>query len=266
MKSSLVLLALIAAPNLALAQTTAPPLRVAKTPQEPMPKAQELLDNLFAPYEAAKTFRGKFDVLVKNNETTNTLSRLHLDTQFRYGENGRLERQNSALNFVGRREPKLQQTLRFVDDGQTSTVAASEQKVWWTTGDRNYTDTALSALLKPVLDDAVQALHDNPNFVPIIARGKSAGRPAFILTAKGSNVFRAVVDANSRALISFELLDNLSIRGYDQFFDEPAADESFVWTPPADFKRVEESEVVLPAALGLVVQKRPATQAAAPTG
>lgn len=260
MKSKFVLLALFAAPSVALAQTQTASVRVAKAPQTPTPKAQELLDNLFAPYAAAKTFRGSFHIAVKDDSPQNTLSEMAIDTQFRYDDKGDLKNENTLMRFVGRGTFKEQQTLRFVNDGTTKQIVAIEQQYWWTPSIPFYVSSGLAVFLKPVLDSAVQALHKTPRFVPVVSRGVDAGRPVFILTAKGSNVFRAVVDEKTRALRSFELLDSVSILGSNQAFDEPIDDAIFAWTPPADARQVAEDKVKFPASLGITMTRStPAT-------
>ncbi len=246
---------LVAGPTLVSAQTQNAPVRVAKAPQEPMPKAQELLDNLFAPYAVAKTFSGNFDIFIKSKEQSQPIEEYRLRTAFRFDDEGNLERQNTKMTVVGRAEPKERQTFQFVDDGRTNTVVFVDQKSWALKEPRD-TSTALVNTLKSALDASTVALHNSPGFVPIISKGLDAGRPVWILKAKGSNAVRIVVDAKTRALRSFDILDEdqrVSIRGSEQVFDEPIADEAFVWTPPADFKNVAADDIHLPPTLGIVV-------------
>ena len=63
---SLSLSALVAAPSLVAAQGQTAPVQLAKAPPLPMPKAQELLNDLIAPYAAAKTFSGKLNISAEN--------------------------------------------------------------------------------------------------------------------------------------------------------------------------------------------------------
>ncbi len=249
----LVLSALVAAPTLVSAQTA--PVRIAKAPQEPMPKAQELFNNLFAPYAAAKTFSGNFDILIRVNEQSQPIEEYRLRTAFRFDDNGNLERQNTTMTVVGRSEPKARQTFRFVDDGRTNTVVFVDQKSWAHKEPRD-TSPALITTLKAALDASTLALRNSPGFVPVISRGLDAGRPVWILKAKRSNAVRIVVDAQTRALRSFDILDEnqrVSIRGSEQVFNEPIADEAFLWTPPTDFKNVAADDIHLPPTLGIVV-------------
>ena len=260
MKTSLVLLALVAAPSLVSAQTQTAPVRVAKAP---MPKAQELFDNLFAPYAAAKTFSGNFDIFLLGNDPTNTLSEIHLQTAYRFDDNGDLARQNATIGVVGRVNPKEKATFHFIHSGQNFVVALDEQKSWWMT-EQGDAIPAFQKLLKPILDDVIQVLNGQKDFVPIVSESVEAGRPVWILKAKGSNVVRIVVDAQTRALRSLDVKDNVSIRGYGQEFNGPIADESFTWTPPLDFKQVVEGAVSPPASLGFKLANS-ATEKATPT-
>jgi len=262
MKISFVLLALVAAPSLAVAQTQTTPVRVAAS-QEPMPKAQELFDNLFAPYVAAKTFSGNFDIFLLGNNPTNTLSEIHLQTAYRFDNNGDLARQNATVGVVGRVNSKEKATFHFIHSGQNFVVALDEQKSWWTT-EQGDTVPAFQKLLKPILDDVIQVLNGQKDFVPVVSKSVEAGRPVWILKAKGSNAVRIVVDAQTRALRSLDIKDNVSIRGYGQEFNEPIADESFTWTPPLDFKQVVEGAVSPPASLGFKIANS-ATEKVTPT-
>ena len=255
MKSYYVLLAVLAAPSLVSAQNQSAPIVLAKAPQKPLPNALELIDNLYAPYAAAKTFSGNFDVLLLGKDQQHPIAEYHLKTAFRYDDKGDLEGQNTTMNVVGRAEPKPRQTFRFIDDGRANTVVFVDQKAWALKVPRD-TSPALTAILKATLDSATLALHHSPGFVPVVSRGVDAGRPVWILKAKGSNAFRAVVDVQTRALRSFEILgedQSVSIRGSEQEFDQPIADQVFTWTPPADFKQVAADDVHLPPSLGISV-------------
>ncbi len=258
-----VLSALVAAPTLVSAQTQNAPVRVAAA-QAPMPKAQELLDNLFAPYMAAKTFSGTFNMKVSGDDVLPALSEIHLETRFRYDEKGDLDRENTAIRFVGRDKPRKFQNLRFVNDGHSLHVVAVEQKSWWVSLNADHTSPALVQILKPVLDSAVQALHQAKGAVLVIARGIDGGRPVLILTLKDSNAFRAVVDEKTRALRSFHLLNQVSIVGSNQSFDESMSDAKFAWVAPLKFEQVDEGDVEFPDSLGITLAS-PA-DAATPTG
>ena len=252
MKVPFVLLALLAAPSLVQAQSA--PVVVAKAPKEPLPKARELFDNLFAPYAAAKTYRGNFDIVLSGNEDTAPISEIHLQAKHRMNDKGDMESQDTTLGFVSRADAKQQPTLRFVRNGRAGFLVLTSQKMWWSPEPSDNVDLpVLSAVLKPLLDGVTQAINQMPGFVPIISKGKEAGRPVFILKAEGTNVLRVVVDAQTRALRSFELKDSLSIRGSNQTFDESIADAEFTWTPPADFKQVALDEIALPPFLKATV-------------
>ena len=86
---SLSLSALVAAPTLVSAQSQMAPVRLAKVAQEPMPKAQELLDNLFAPYMAAKTFSGSFDVSIEGDTTKIGLTEMNFQNALSFQRQGR---------------------------------------------------------------------------------------------------------------------------------------------------------------------------------
>lgn len=261
MKRFLALLALLAAPNLALARPTSTQ-QTCKKP--PLPNAQYLLDHLYAPYEAARTFHGTFDILIKSDDPKNLVSEIHSKTLFRFDAKGDLAGQNSTTQYISRADPNQRQTMQSVDDGRAAKIIFKEQKVWWSSASERDKSPFLSTLLKPLLDGVVQVLNKTPNFVPVVSRGVDAGRPVFVLTAKNTDILRVVVDAQTRALRSFELTGNLSIRGSNQFFDEPIGEEEFAWTPPADFKRIEEGDIALPAFLGATFQNRPIKVAPTP--
>jgi outer membrane lipoprotein-sorting protein len=252
---------LIPASFSALAQPIfAAPIPIAKTP---LPNAQELLDNLFAPYAAAQTFRGTFDIVIKGS--ANKLSEMHLKTRYGFDERGDLARQDAVIHFVGRGESRPEQTLRFVDDGRLLSIIAQDQKACWPANQRD-ASPALSLVLKSLLETVVQNLNRTPNFVPSLSRGIDAGRPVFVLTAKHSDILRIVVDAQTRALRSLELSGDggLSIRGSEQRFNEPINDAEIAWTPPADFKKVTEGDITFPPSLGITTPGRPRTVAPLP--
>ena len=250
------LLLLLVAPQFAFAAPTSTPAMVCRSKKQPLPDAQYLLHHLYAPYEAARTFRGTFDILIQSDEPKNRVSEIHSTTLFRFDAKGDLTGQNSTTRYVSRADIKERQTMQSVDDGRAAKVIFEEQKVWSSASQRD-TSPFLATLLKPLLEGVVQVLDKTPNFVPTVSGGVEAGRPVFILTAKNTDIFRVVVDAQTRALRSFELKDNVSVRGLNQSFDEPISNEELTWTPPADFKEVAEGDVALPAFLGATFQGKP---------
>ena len=98
-----------------------------------MPDAQQLFATLFAPYETAKTFRGKFDITIAGER--NLVEKIQLDALFRRDEQGDLSGQQSTMKVVGRTKPKAQQTFVFVDEGGAQKIVMVEQKAWWTAAD-----------------------------------------------------------------------------------------------------------------------------------
>lgn len=250
MKSSFVLLALTAAPWLVSAQAQTEPARIAKAPAELSPQAQELFDNLLAPYEAAKTFRGQFDISIKAQE--NAIAEIHLETLFRYDDQNKLRGQFSRMKVVGRAKPKQQQTFLFVDDGQTQKVVLVEQKVWWNVNQRN-NSAAFFSVVKPLIDQVTQSLENNEDFVPVVSQSTDDGRAVFVLKSDKSKVFRATIDAQTRALRSLAVKDNMTIDATNQVFDGPIADQELTWVAPADYRQVAQGEVAPPAALGITI-------------
>ena len=250
MKSSLVLIALIAAPWLASAQAQPSPTRIAKAPSEPLPNAQDLFANLLAPYEAAKTFRGQFDIAIKAQE--NAIAEIRLETRFRYDDQDKLQGQWSRVRIVGRAKPKTQQTFLLVDDGQTQKVVLVEQKVWWDVAKRDNA-AAFFSVVKPLIDQVTQALENNEDFVPVVSQSNDNGRAVFVLKSNKSKVFRATIDAQTRAIDSLNVKDNIAIDASDQIFDAPIADADFAWSAPADYRQVAPGEVAPPASLGITI-------------
>lgn len=254
MKSKFVLLALVAVPSLVAAPAQSAPVRVAKSPQEALPDAQELFDNLFAPYEAAKTFRGNFGISIKAEG--NAISQIQLETLFRYDDKNNLQRQMSRMKIVGRGKPKEQQTILFVDDGQNQRVVLVEQKVWWKVEQRDNA-AALFSMVKPLVDQVVQALGNDDDFVPIVSRSIVTERPVYILSSKKSKDFRAAIDAKTRAIRALEVKNTIVIVTrppvFDKPFDEPISDAEFGWSAPADYRQVAEGEVMPPASLGITI-------------
>lgn len=263
MKSSFVLLTLLsmplAMPSLAIAQSQKAPIRIVKAPSAPLPRAEELFDNLFAPYEAARTFRGKFDVVVQGEQ--NSISEIHLDTLFRYDEKGNLDGQRSTFQVIGRVKPRVSQTFVFSDEGESQKVAIVDQKAWWIplSHDKNL---VLVSIIKPLVEQVVEGLASNDKFVPVVSRGIEAGRPVLILKAKNSNVFRAVIDEQTRAIRSLRVKDSIAIDATNQSFNAPLSDEELSWSAPADYRQVAPGEVVPPASLGITIPGVAAT----PTG
>ena len=252
MKSSFALLALTASPWLLSAQGQAQPapIRIAKASAEPLPPAQELFDNLLAPYEAAKTFRGQFDISIKAQE--NAIAEIHLETRFRYDDKNNLRGQWSRMKVVGRAKPKTQQTFLFVGDGQTQKVVLVEQKVWWNVAKRDNAATFFS-VVKPLIDQVVQALQNNEDFTPVVSRATDDGRAVFVLKSNKSKIFRATLDAQTCAIRSLSVKDTISLNATDQIFDGPLADQELAWVAPADFRQVAPGEVAPPAALGITI-------------
>ena len=250
MKSSFVLLALIAAPWLVSAHAQTEPVRIAKAPAEPLPPAQEVFDNLLAPYEAAVTFRGQFDISIKAQE--NAISEIHLETRFRYDDNDKLQSQFSRMRVVGRAKPKAQQTFLFVDDGQTQKVVLVEQKVWWNVAKRD-NSAAFFSVVKPLIDQVTQSLENNEDFVPAVSQSSEAGRAVLVLKSNKSKVFRATLDAQTRALLSLAVKDNMTIDATNQVFDGPLTDQELKWVAPADYRQVAPGEVAPPASLGITI-------------
>ena len=265
MKSSFVLLALTSAPWLvsAPAQAQSAPVRIAKAPkapQAPLPDAQELMDNLWAPYQAARTFRGKFDISIKAEG--NAIAQIQLETRFRTDENDRLQRQFSRMKIVGRGKPKEQQTILFVDDGQTQQVVLVEQKVWWKAVERDNA-AALFSMVKPLVDQVVQALENDDDFVPGVSRGTASGRPTLLLSSQKNKDLRAVLDEPTRALRSLAVRNTIDIDATNQVFDGPMTGADFAWSAPADYRQVAPGEVLPPASLGITIPSVDgATQAA----
>ena len=245
------MLALVAAPHLAMAQTQTRtlPVRVAAA-QQPLPDAQQLLDNLFAPYEAAQTFRGKFDIAVEGER--NLIAEIHLDAQFRTDGQGNLSGQKTVMQVVGRGKPKTSQTFVFVDEGATQKIVMVEQKAWWIVPQRDNA-SALATFVKPLLEQVVIGLENDDKFVPVVSRSKDAGRSVLILKAKKGNAFRAVLDEQTRAIRSLRVKDSISIDASNQVFNEPLSDETLAWNAPADYRQVAPGEVAPPASLGIGV-------------
>ena len=269
MKSTLLLLALVAAPTLSHAQTAptvapaeAAPIVVAET----LPDAKELFDNLFAPYAAAKTFRGNIDIKFEGDDPENVLdaiSAFHLQTQHRFNGKGDLMGQDATLKIIGKGDDAEAQTLRLADDGRTAYVVFVDQKSWSKAGQRDAVP-ALTSLLKPILDVVIQAVDEADGAVLMVSNGVEGGRPIWIITIQNSDSLRVVVDAETRALRSLDVSSpdqKISIRGSQQVFNEPIADADFAWKAPAGFKRVPLGKVKLPASLtitmpGLTGQKK----------
>ena len=248
MKSKIVLLALVAAPWLLVCAAQAQPIRVVKAPQIALPDAQELLATLFAPYQTAKTFRGKFDITIQGER--NLVEKIQLDALFRRDEGGDLNGQKSLMKVVGRTKPKAQQTFVFVNEGAAQKVVMVEQKAWWTAAERD-NDSALMTFVGPLIEQVVIGLENDDKFVPVVNRDKQNGRSVLVLKAKKGNNFRAVIDEQTRAIRSLQVKDSISIVGSDQIFNEPVSDEELTWNAPADFRRVAPGEVAPPASLGI---------------
>ena len=163
--------------------------------------------------------------------------------------------------FVGAKGSSQKSKLRFIHDSATNVGIFEDKNIWWQEGkDELGSQPEVAKLLKPIFDLVSQEFANN-GVTPIVSRGVEAGRPVFVLKAKGMNGFRAVIDQKTRAVRSFELADAFSIRGFDQSFDEPLADAAFLWTPPADTKQVEQSEAMalLPEFLKAFSRKPAAT-------
>ena len=224
-----------------------------------MPKAQELLDNLFAPYAAAKTFRGNLNLSIQDNSAKAKLgiSEMRLKTRYRFDVKGDLQSEDTTAVFVGADSLKQKSELHFIHDGATNVGFLPDKKVWWQE-DKNQLDSQpLFIGAVTLLFDAVSAALEENDATPVISRGVEAGRPVFILKAELSNDFRVVVDQQTRALRSLELKNVFSIRCFEQTFDPPFAEESFKWAPPVDYKQIEQSEsmTLLPEFLKALFKK-----------
>ena len=261
MKHLLPVLALLAAPHFALAEpTTAPPKPATpltkKAAPSGLPDAQDLLDHLFAPYEAAKTYRGTFDVDVSSKDPKNPspFSSIHIESLYRYNTRGDKSGEVTTFSVTGKKAGKdATQTLHVVDDGVTTHLLYVEQKAWHM-AEREPLPT-LRMLLQPILEQSAQSINQDPTFELAISNGVDAGRKVYVLLNKGDQdflFFRAVVDAQTRALRSLSFsgdLGGLSIHGSNQTFDPPVSDKDFKWTVPAGFRSVKEGSIPLPSFL-----------------
>ncbi len=256
MKSKIVLIALIVAPWLLGSAAKAQPVRIAKAPAEPLPDAQQLFDNLFAPYRTARTFRGKFDITIAGER--NLVEKIQLDALFRADEQGNLSGQKSRMKITGRTKPKAQQTFVFVDEGAAQKMVMVEQKAWWMVAARD-NDSALTNFVRPLIEQVIAGLEDDDKFEPVVSRGMEAGRAVLVLKAKKGNGFRAVLDEQTRAILSLQVKDSISMTGSEQSFDQPLSDDELAWTAPADYRQVAPGAVAPPASLGIGAPGTPAT-------
>ena len=202
MKSTLLLLVLVAAP-LALSQTRAraqtAPVRPVLAPQAPLPDAQQLLDELFAPYIAAKTFRGSFDFSIKDDSAKVKISELHLKTRYRFNNKGDLQSEDTTVVFAGL-DSEQKSELRLIQDSGTDVRVAPEEKIWWRKGGNELgSQPTLISILRPFFDTVGQAFKEF-EVTPVVSRSVEAGRPVFVLNIEGTNSFRIVVDQQTRAL------------------------------------------------------------------
>ena len=261
MKSTLVLLALVASPSLAGAQTapTIAPADVAPAVViQAVPDAKELFDNMFAPYAVAKTFRGNIDIRIEGDDPTsvlNTISSFQLQTIYRFSDRGDLVGQNTTLRIVGKGRSAEAQTLRFADDGRSANIVFVDQKSWSDAG-QPATEPISTSLLKPILNVVIQAVDKTPGAVLVASNSVEAGRPVWVVTVQNSDALRVVVDAETRALRSLDIIgpdQKMSIRGSQQVFNEPIADGEFAWKAPVGFKRVPLGKVALPASLNITM-------------
>ncbi len=224
-----------------------------------MPKAKELFDNLFAPYAAAKTFRGNMNLSIEDNSAKTKLgiSEMRLKTRYRFDAKGDLQSEDTTAVFVGTDRLKQKSELHFIHDGVTNVGFLPDKKVWWQEDKEELDSQPLFVHAVTSLFDAVSAALEENDATPVISRGVEAGRPVFILKAELTNGFRVVVDQQTRALRSLELKDVFSIRCFEQTFDEPLIDESFKWTPPTDYRKIEQSESIalLPEFLKALLKK-----------
>ncbi len=270
---SLSLLALIAAPTLVSAQGQTAPVQLAKAPPQPMPKAQELLNDLFAPYAAAKTFSGKLNISAEDASLKTQLgfSEMQLETRYRYNSKGDLQNDDTTITFGSSSQ---RSELRFIRGGATNVAFFPDKKVWWKENKDLGSQPAYPNLLS-AFTDKVSSVIEEGDLKPVISRGVEAGLPVFIVKAKIGDGLRVVVDQQTRALRSFELRNAFSIRCFEQTFDKPMTDESFEWTAPADYKQIQESESLafapdflraLREKPGAAKPASPMSDAATPTG
>ena len=261
-----VLATLVAAPTLVTAQEQTAPLRIARAPKVEMPKARELMDNLFAPYAAAKTFSGSFDVALQGDSSKTKLSQMNVKTRYRFDDKGDLQSEDTTTLFVSADDPHQRSETRVIHSKDINVGMMLDKKVWWEKGEEKMgSQSPLASTLVPIFDAVSQGFKAN-NVTPIVTCGVEAGRPVFILKVKGTEDFRIVVDQQTRAVRTFDIKGGFAIRGTQQSFDEPMTDESFAWTPPADFKKIEPAEAaaLFPEFMRERMDK-PAAPAATPT-
>ena len=256
MKRFLPLLAILAAPHFAFAQTMAEPVPLPANPTatttaaDELPDADELLDHLFDVYEAARTFSGRFDISLQGHDPKQPppFSAISIKTLVRFNSKGDKEREASAVAIAGAFKGQ-KQTLNYVDDGQSQNTVFIEQKAWQPSQRGQMPD--LRDLLKPVLQQVAKELSENPTVSLSVSQGVDAGRAVYVLRDDSSS-FRAVVDVQTHALRSLEMLGDItrvSIRGSEQTFNAPISDSNFKWTPPKGFRRAEEGSLALPSFL-----------------
>lgn len=253
-------LALLAAPHFTLAQPVKAPVSPHSTTK--LPEAQELLDHLVDPYEAAKSYRGRVEITLGADGTRPRTS-FDIQTAYRYNEAGDKEREKTSLTFQNSKSPARESgTFEFWDDGQSGTTVALGQKVW-APSTRNGAPL-LRSIMQTLLAEIVSGLNDSPFISPVVSRGKDGGRAVYIVRGGPNDDlnFRLVVDAQTRALRSLNL-GPISIRASNQF-DVPLSDSEFQWTPPAGFKRVSENEIAIPTFLREAMEKHKQAEAEQP--
>lgn len=258
MKRLSLFLALLAAPQLVHAQQQAP-----QQLKPSLPDAQELLDHLFAPYEAAKSYQGLFEITM-DAEGKRPKTSFDIQTAYRYNEAGDKEREHTSLTVEQSKSRATEsETFEFWDDGQNGTTVVPDQKVWAP----STRDAAplLRSLMQPIIAEIVSSVKASPFISPVVSSGKDGGRAVYIVRGGPNDDlhFRVVVDAQTRALRSLSL-GPISIRASNQVFDTPIPDSEWKWTPPTNFKRVEESQITLPSFMRDLADKQKQTDAKSP--
>lgn len=208
-----------------------------KTTTLTIPDARQLLKQIGDSYDNAQTIRAAFDVSLRVAPNAAPL-KMHFQVLGRSKSIG-ADKEATDIKVSGTIESRGDQAERTfqlvsLDDGRGHEVTQFQSSP---ERDKSHATDELSAQLKTMRQTLSERLKNlrSEAFSPVLSLRVEGAQATFIVTAqdKQGQAFRAVVDAQTRNLISLDLADSLSIQVVEQRFDTPISDSEFALTPAA---------------------------------
>jgi len=236
------LLALLLVPQLAFARPT---------PKDKQKTAQiaNLIEKSASFYRKVKTFSGTIDLTFTelDGDDMKPVFEAQMRTIYRLDKAGNKIREVTTLYTRTHIDDKpVSRTLKVVDDGKTQTQISIESKTYSLTP--RYNEVAPFALLAPSLKRIARALRQDD----LAMSSKTEAGPFTEFYSEGGKFFVTLNGVLNDKIGTLETLDfstgtrGIRIRTSEQVFNPRLSESQFKWTPPANFKQVEENQLPNP--------------------